>query len=653
MAWGSMVALGAAALGPAHAQPRNESAGADARAVREAAEDDDPLRPGSRQSEPADDDAPLATSVFDTGVTTLEPGNGGTYRLEVRAPQPWRDLLVRHLDLARFHGQADIAPIEIARLMAATPAEARALMEPTGHFDAKVDVQRLASADGGPPTVTVRVDPGPPVRVQRVQLEIQGPYADTMNTASAPGTEAASLRRRWERVQARWLLPAGTVFSQDAWSDAKNALLGSLRTRGYANASLVRSSAEVDVASRSVQLSAVVDSGPLYRVGEVRIAGLDRTPEEAALNLLPFGIGSVYSERALLDYQEALQKAGLYEGVAVELDLQSPEPERAVIVARLREQPMQNATFSIGFSTNTGPRVGLSHTHRRIFGRDLIATTQLKYGRDERLIAFDLLTYPQPGGYRNLLGVKADYLDAGGAITQTQRVRLGRTRDTQRLDRLYYLEYNQTTLETATQRGTDRAVLANYEWVRRDVNNLVFPTRGLIISAQAGGGGARGADGERGPFGRLYLSTVAYQPLTGGWIALLRGEVAQVFKKDTLGVPDTLLFRAGGDDSVRGYGYRTLGPVRDGAVVGGPVLATGSIELMRRFSQTSQQWRDWYGAVFVDAGNAAINWTELDPALGYGVGVRWRSPIGPLRVDLAYGEQVKSVRLHLSVGVTF
>jgi translocation and assembly module TamA len=130
----------------------------------------------------------------------------------------------------------------------------------------------------------------------------------------------------------------------------------------------------------------------------------------------------------------------------------------------------------------------------------------------------------------------------------------------------------------------------------------------------------------------------------------LRGEAGQVFKRDSLGVPDSLLFRAGGDDSVRGYGYRTLGPVRDGAVVGGPVMATASAELMWPLSD---RLRDWYGAVFVDMGNAANTWRGFDLARGYGAGVRWRSPIGPLKADVAYGEATGKVRVHLSVGVSF
>ena len=594
----------------------------------------------------ADRPAPARDGLFDGGATTLDAGAGG-YRLEVRAPKRLRELLVRHLDLARFRDQPDIAPVELARLVATAPAQARRLLEPEGHFNAKVEVRREDDPAGGPPTLRVDVEPGPQARVERAQLSMRGPF----DTAMRGGDEA--LQRRWQRLQSRWSLPQGAAFSQRDWTDAKAALLTSLHARGYAAASLADSSAEVDAATNRVRLAVGVDSGPLFRFGEIKVEGLERTPASAALAVRTFESGEIYSERALLDYQEALQKVGLYDGVAVELDLDPAQAERATVIARLREQSLQSAQFSIGYSSNTGPRIGAEHTHRRVFGRDLVATTRLKLGRDERLAALDLLTYPEEGGYRKLLGLHADYLAAGGAVTQTQWIRVGRSRDTQTLDRLSFLEFNRTTVETATERRTDRALWGNSQWVKREVNNLVFPTRGYILGAEGGGGAAFDADNERGPFARVVLQARLYRPLPGNWLGQVRGEVAQVVKRDSLGVPDSLLFRAGGDDSVRGYGYRTLGPVRDGAVVGGAVMATGTVEAMRRFSQDSPRWRDWYGAVFVDAGNAADSWRGFDPALGYGVGVRWRSPIGPLRVDLAYGEKVKAVRLHVNVGATF
>ncbi|MGA0609971.1 autotransporter assembly complex protein TamA [Caldimonas sp. KR1-144] len=600
--------------------------------------DGDPDEPGAE----AEATQPAAR-VRAGGAETVEL-RGASYRLVVNAPNPSRDLLARHLDVARFRDQPDLSRSEIARLAAATEAQARSLLETQGYFSPDVEVQRSDAADGEPATITVSVDPGRPARIADVQLEMQGQMLDLINAGDARS------QRRWQRLQSRWTLQRGARFTQDAWSAAKTALITQLRNNGYATAAYAGTSAQVDATENSVKLLVIVDSGPLFRIGEARVEGLARTPPSAALNVLPFEMGETYSERDLLDWQEAIQKLGLYEGIAVELDPDVERAERAVVTARLREAPMQQASPSIGYSSSTGPRVGIEYTHRRPFDKDWIFNTKIKLGRDERVATADLISYPREKGYRWLVGARADYLDAGGSITTSQRLRFGRSLDTLNFDRLNYLEYNQTSVETDNTRTTDRAVSANVEWIRLGVNNATFPTRGLTLNLQTGVGLAHDSDGDNGPFARLYGRAVLYQPLVAGWLGVARVEAGQVIRRDAQGIPDSLLFRTGGDDSVRGYGYQTLGPQRDGATVGGAVLAAGSIELMHRLSE---RWRDWYGAVFVDAGNAANEWGELNPAYGYGFGVRWRSPVGPMRIDLAYGEEAHSVRLHLSVGITF
>ena len=141
-----------------------------------------------------------------------------------------------------------------------------------------------------------------------------------------------------------------------------------------------------------------------------------------------------------------------------------------------------------------------------------------------------------------------------------------------------------------------------------------------------------------------------YRPLGGDWYATVRGEAGHIFAASAVSLPDTLLFRAGGDDSVRGYAYRSLGPTLNNALASGRVLLTGSAEIARPISP---RYPAFWWAAFVDAGNAANSWKDLSPALGYGVGLRWRSPVGPLRLDVAYGQETRAARLHLSVGIAF
>src|SRR5690606_29481403 len=95
-------------------------------------------------------------------------------------------------------------------------------------------------------------------------------------------------------------------------------------------------------------------------------------------------------------------------------------------------------------------------------------------------------------------------------------------------------------------------------------------------------------------------------------------EFGQVFAEARDGIPSENLFRTGGTNSVRGYQYLSLGVPEAGAIVGGRVLAVGSLEYQHPVV------RDWYGAAFVDIGHAADRWSDFDAAAGYGLGVRWR-----------------------------
>jgi translocation and assembly module TamA len=126
--------------------------------------------------------------------------------------------------------------------------------------------------------------------------------------------------------------------------------------------------------------------------------------------------------------------------------------------------------------------------------------------------------------------------------------------------------------------------------------------------------------------------------------------MGQVYLGANMVVPEALKWRAGGDESVRGYSYRSLGPLVDGALGSGTALFTGSVELARPFLDSMPSL---WGAVFVDAGNAADNFGSIRPVYGTGVGVRWRSPVGPLRLDWAYGSETHKGRIHFSVGIAF
>lgn len=596
----------------------------------------------------------LSKKTVDPGPSTPERA---VYELQVEAPAPLRRLLLNYLDLARFQSAPDtdsITSVELDRLIAASPAQARSLLETEGYFNAQVRVSRATTATGAT-QVRVGVVPGPRATIEKWSVDVTGDLQKAVQAENEDAVvELASLRRRWP-------LKVDQPFRQADWTDAKNVTLARLRAEGYPAANWTDTTAQVDAEANTVRLSAVADSGPLFRMGRMTIEGLQRYDRRSVRRLATFERGDPYNEQLLLDYQERLVKSGLFEGAVIEID---PDPKTAAaapVTVRVKEMPLQSATAGVGYSANVGPRLTLEHVHRKPFGQRWIARNKFELGPQLKSWQGELSSHPLRRLYRNLVSGGLEELETSpGERRRSWNTRVGRIQERPTLERLYFLELTHSRVETQANGGSvvsSDAASINYNWTGRDVDSLLLPTKGLTLATQLAVGMARGreirpdrlTDG-RGPFTRAWARLTWYKPLPGNWFATLRTEAGQVFARDEVGIPDTLLFRAGGDDSVRGYAYRTLGPVADGVVASGRIVWTGSAEIARPFSDTLPQY--WYAA-FIDAGNAANRWTEIDPAIGVGVGLRWRSPVGPLKLDLAYGERVRKARVHLSVGIAF
>ena len=135
----------------------------------------------------------------------------------------------------------------------------------------------------------------------------------------------------------------------------------------------------------------------------------------------------------------------------------------------------------------------------------------------------------------------------------------------------------------------------------------------------------------------------------GGEIGRLvvRGELGLVFAGGREGIPSTNLFRTGGTKSIRGYASQSLGVKVGEATVGGRFLAVASVEYQHPID------RDISLAAFYDWGNAADTSGDFQGVAGMGVGLRYRSPVGPLNLDVAWGEQTREFRVHFSIGVVF
>jgi translocation and assembly module TamA len=569
------------------------------------------------------------------------------YRLDVQAPRALRALLAQNLDLARFRdapARQGLNDEELDRLVAAAPEQARALLATEGYFGADVKVERLPGAGGGLPQVRVSVEPGARTTVEHVSIDVEG---ELQRRAAAGEADA---RRLVGRLRRDWPLKPGEPLRQPDWTAAKSATLGRLHADGYPAALWVATDAQVRSRDQRADLFATAQSGPRFHIGEVRIEGLQRYDEPAVRNVMPFGPGAPYTEQRLVDLQERLARIGLFEGAVAEIDTDPAHAAAAPLTVRVREQPLQKVTFGLGYNTDTGTRATVEHTHRQPFGLRWTALDKFELGPQRKAWDFDFRSYPRPGFTRNLVAGSVERWNGPDEQRDAGRLRIGRAWEDPRLERQVYGEYNNARVRSPTGESRAQSLTGNIDWTRRDVDSLMLPTRGHALLLQGAVGYARSSTAENGPLARAYLRLYRFQPFARDWHATLRVEAGQVFARQQVGVPDTLLFRAGGDESVRGYDFRSLGPVVNGVVTSGRALLTASAEVARPLSpRVPQLW----GAAFVDAGQAARRFSELSPVVGVGVGVRYRSPLGPLKVDVAYGVHDRRVRLHLSAGVAF
>jgi translocation and assembly module TamA len=290
--------------------------------------------------------------------------------------------------------------------------------------------------------VRLIVEPGQRARISRVTIEAEGELDSGATPRRCP--RLATL----DQVRKAWPLPAGSEFRNADWGDAKDAVLARLRAAGYANAVFSGTAAEVDVPKQEVRIFVAVDSGPLFRFGKLRIEGLATHDENTVGYLVGARRGAPVTENLLLDFQDRLQKSGLFDGISVTLDTDPQHASEAAVVAKLQESPLQVYTFGLGFSANTRERASVEHLYRRVFGYAAQSRLKIELGRLRQAWDGEISSHPGEGLYRNLIGGAVERLLSDTDEVLSQRVRIGRAQDTTRLERLFFVELERSLRRT-------------------------------------------------------------------------------------------------------------------------------------------------------------------------------------------------------------
>ena len=388
------------------------------------------------------------------------------------------------------------------------------------------------------------------------------------------------------------------------------------------------------------------DSGVRYAFGRTELTQDVLTAGLAASYLDDFREGEPYDAARLTDAYAALASSGYFETIDVRPMPADATTRTIPIAVALTSSARTQTSYGIGYQTDTGPRFRFSRTNRRVNdrGHQLGINLQLS-----PVISELTTTYRMP-----LRDSRSEWLafDAGiehedTETSNSERIEFGARRVHERRDDWTRTEMLSMLFEdfiVAEQSGRSRLLMPGVSWVRIRADNEIRPREGSKLSLEV-----------RGANDGIISDTSFVQTIAQGlWIwsrpsgqrFLVRGQAGATAMHDFAELPASVRFFAGGDNSVRGYGFEELGPVdADGNVIGGSSLLTGSFE----FEQPLRE--RWSLAFFVDSGNAFES-SNVDAKTGVGMGGRWISPLGPIRIDLAVplDDDTEDYRFHFSLG---
>ncbi len=567
------------------------------------------------------------------------------YEVEIDAPEGVKIFLTENLALFKWRGNERVDAEQLRRLVDTSKAEIETLLAADGFYAPTIE-EKLEQV-GGKWSVRIKVEPGKLVRVAEVKLDFIGAIAKVPETESP---KIADLRADWPLVK-------DDVFRQSTWEAAKKKLIEDLIVVRYPQAALAESRAEVNVETGLATLVVKVDSGPAVTFGDLMINGLQRYPRSTVVNLNPIRPGRTYRQSQLLEYQRRLQDTGYFMRVDVSAEVPADatidaDKTVAPVVVTVDEHKLQRVELGAGYSTNTGARGQVAYERLNLFDTaiKLKVTSLLETKKQVGTVGF---VFPSSDeGVRDSVATTYQREDVQNEVTRTTAISATRAWGRPVWERSITLLYGRERKDVLGDGGISstfsQTLSANFSSTWRRTDNLLSPTRGYLLNLQAGGAPVKLLSSTR--FARVYGKITGYFPMGESNTLILRGEAGAIAADTRNGIPADYLFRAGGDQSMRGYGYQQLG-VRDGAaVVGGRYLAVGSAEVVHWLAP---RYQNWGVAAFVDAGNAADKPSDLKPVYGYGLGARWKSPVGVINLDVAYGQQVRETRLHFSLGESF
>jgi translocation and assembly module TamA len=513
------------------------------------------------------------------------------------------------------------------------PQKIRQVLEPFGYFKPDVIV-KLKPSEEGVYHFNVSVKTGEPVRVKAIQVTAQG-----------PGASEEAIRKS----MAEFPLRQGDRLRQDIYEDGKGDLQKKAVSIGYLDAAYTKHAIHVTLSQLSAEIDLVLETGPKYYFGDVTFAGQSGFPDPFLSRYLAFKRGDTYSQERIAQTQVNFVSADRFKTIAIKGKKDEARDNFVPVEIVLEPLKQKRVRFGIGYGTDTGIRGLIRYQDYNVLGSGQFFDTELKLSEIYQAVGVRYI-FPNNIDVKSLASIKlgwehektddktVEFLALEGALTRTfGNERIGSV----------YLRVQQEDSKAGDEKTKSFLVLPGIQFSQHGYDSIIRPSKGFRYDLEL-----RGTDqfmGSDTGFAQVLGRGEYLISLPQRFTILTRMQVGATTENEPAeDLPISVRFFAGGDTSVRGYKYQSLGPTDAfGAVVGGRHLLFGSIELERAIG------KDWGIAAFYDTGNAFNAWSKIDLAQGAGIGGRYYTAIGPIRLDVArqIGVRKPDYRVHLIVGI--
>lgn len=531
------------------------------------------------------------------------------------------------LTIVRERDRDDLTPARIEQLHARATGEIQRAVEPFGYYQPVVEAS-LTSRDPDKFLARYTIRLGEPVRVRDVRVAVTG---------------EGSGRPPFPELAAGFPLRSGDVLDQRQYTRHKTAFVSAAADSGYLDARFTASAIRIHRELNVADIELALDTGPQYRFGAVTFdsCGID---ERVLRSHLTFQRGEPFRYYKLLAFQSSLGGAPYFSRVEVLPRRDIAVDQEVPIHVKLTSRRPRRYEVGVGYGTDTGPRILLNVEFRRLNRTGHRYTGRINLSEVElSLQAEYVIPSLYPSVHMYTIGALVARLDP--VAYTTDRLAVGPTRSQPRFSGMesFTISYEREDFTVGSDEGVTDLVIAGATYRLKRSDDDIYPRRGHRFDF-----GLRGSSEDvlsTQSFFSLTASAKAVRALDTRFRLLARVDGGLTTTGTFRELPPTVRFFAGGDNSVRGYEYQSQGPRDEGGqVIGGNLLLTSSVEvqcaLVGKFAL----------AGFYDAGNAFASFDAGTMEQGAGAGLRWRSPVGPIRLDFALALRHDDWRIHFTMG---